>query len=313
MRKAVRQPNLKSRSSLVRYAWLSIAAAIVTIALKGLAYVLTGSVGLLSDAVESLVNLVGAIVALAMLTVASRPADDDHHYGHGKAEYFSSGVEGTLILLAAISIAIAAVNRLISPAPLERMGVGLAVSAVASLINFGVARVLLSVGKKYESITLEADARHLMTDVWTSIGVIGGLVAVTLTGWQRLDPVVAIAVALNIVWSGYSLVHRSVLGLLDTALPTNERESIARILEKYTSEGIQFHALRTRQAAARRFVSVHVLVPGEWTVRHGHQLLERLEADIRNALRDVTVFTHLEPVEDPASFSDAGLDRDAGD
>ena len=306
----MRQPDIRSRSSLIRYAWLSIAAAIATIALKGLAYWLTGSVGLLSDAVESLVNLVGAFVALAMLTVASRPADDDHHFGHGKAEYFSSGVEGTLILVAAISIAWAAVHRLISPKPLEQMGVGLAVSGVASLINFGVARVLLSVGKKHESITLEADARHLMTDVWTSIGVIAGLVAVTLTGWQRLDPIVAIAVALNIVWTGYQLVQRSVLGLLDTALPVNERQTISRILEKYEGEGIQFHALRTRQAAARRFVSVHVLVPGEWTVRDGHQLLERIEVDIRDALRDATVFTHLEPVEDSASFSDTGLDRD---
>lgn len=287
-----------------------MAAAIGTIALKGLAYWLTGSVGLLSDAVESVVNLVGALVALAMLTVASRPADDDHHFGHGKAEYFSSGVEGTLILVAAISIAGAAVNRLISPQPLEQMGVGLAVSGVASLINLGVARVLLSVGKKHESITLEADARHLMTDVWTSLGVIAGLVAVTLTGWQRLDPIVAIAVALNIVWTGYQLVQRSVLGLLDTALPVNERQTIRRILEKYEGEGIQFHALRTRQAAARRFVSVHVLVPGAWTVRDGHQLLERIEVDIRDALRGATVFTHLEPVEDSASFSDTGLDRD---
>ena len=168
-------------------------------------------------------------------------------------------------------------------------------------------------GKKYESITLEADARHLMTDVWTSVGVIGGLVAVTLTGWQRLDPVVAIAVALNIVWSGCSLVRRSVLGLLDTALPANERQTIAGILEKYAGEGIQFHALRTRQAAARRFVSVHVLVPGEWTVRQGHQLLERLEFDIRDALREVTVLTHLEPAEDPASFLDIDLDREPGD
>ena len=308
----MRQSDTRNRSSLIRYAWLSIAAAIATIVLKGLAYWLTGSVGLLSDAVESLVNLVGALVALAMLTVASRPADEDHHFGHGKAEYFSSGVEGTLILIAAISIVVAAVNRLISPRPLEQMGVGLTVSCVASLINFGVARVLLHVGKKHESITLEADARHLMTDVWTSIGVIGGLAAVTLTGWQRLDPVVAIAVALNIVWTGYQLVQRSVLGLLDTALPTNERKMITEILEKYEAEGIQFHAIRTRQAAARRFVSLHVLVPGEWTVRQGHQLLERLEVDIRSVLRDVTVFTHLEPVEDPASFSDAGLDREAG-
>jgi len=272
--------------------------------------VLTGSVGLLSDAVESLVNLVGAIVALSMLTIAARPADEDHPYGHGKAEYFSSGVEGTLILLAAISIAVAAVLRLISPRPLEQMGIGLAVSAFASLVNFGVARILLSVGKRHESITLEADAHHLMTDVWTSAGVIVGLVAATLTGWQPLDPVVAIAVAVNIVWSGYKLLHRSVLGLLDTALSADDQQTIASVLEKYRSQGIQFHALMTRQAASRRFVSVHVLVPGEWTVLRGHQLLEQLELDLRRALREATVITHMEPIEDPTSFADIGLDRE---
>jgi len=307
---AMPKRSLKARSSLVRYTWLSIAAAIVTIGLKGLAYVLTGSVGLLSDAVESLVNLVGAIVALSMLTIAARPADEDHPYGHGKAEYFSSGVEGTLILLAAISIAVAAVLRLISPRPLEQMGIGLAVSAFASLVNFGVARILLSVGKRHESITLEADAHHLMTDVWTSAGVIVGLVAATLTGWQPLDPVVAIAVAVNIVWSGYKLLHRSVLGLLDTALSADDQQTIASVLEKYRSQGIQFHALMTRQAASRRFVSVHVLVPGEWTVLRGHQLLEQLELDLRRALREATVITHMEPIEDPTSFADIGLDRE---
>lgn len=301
------------RGSLVRYAWLSIAAALITIGLKTVAYLLTGSVGLLSDAVESLVNLVGAMVALAMLTIAARPADDEHPYGHYKAEYFSSGVEGTLIVLAAISIAIAAIQRLLSPQPLEQMGMGLALSALASLVNFGVARVLLSVGKRHESITLEADARHLLTDVWTSAGVIGSLTAVILTGWQILDPLIAIAVALNIVWSGYHLLRRSVLGLLDTALPADEQQAIARVLDAYRHEGIQFHALMTRQAASRRFVSVHVLVPGEWTVRRGHELLERLELDICRTLRDATVITHMEPLGDPASFADIGLDRGSDD
>jgi cation diffusion facilitator family transporter len=299
----------QGRSSLVRYAWLSIAAALTTIGLKTVAYLLTGSVGLLSDAVESVVNLVGATVALAMLTIAARPADDEHPYGHDKAEYFSSGVEGTLIVLAAISIAMAAIQRLLSPQPLEQLGIGLALSTLASLVNFGVARVLLAVGKRHESITLEADARHLLTDVWTSAGVIGGLAAVTLTGWQILDPLIALAVALNIVWSGYHLLRRSVLGLLDTALPSDEQQAIARVLDAYRREGIQFHALMTRQAASRRFVSVHVLVPGEWTVRHGHDLLERLELDIRRTLRDATVITHMEPLGDPASFADIGLDR----
>jgi len=297
------------RLSLVRYAWLSVAASLATISLKAAAYWLTGSVGLLSDAVESLVNFVGAAMALAMLTIAARPADEDHQYGHTKAEYFASGAEGTLILIAAISIMVAAVSRLLNPQPLERLGYGVVVSALASLINLGVARVLLTVGKKHNSITLEADGQHLMTDVWTSAGVLGGLGAVTLTGWQLLDPILAIAVAANIVWSGYRLVQRTVHGLIDAALPTHERESIAKILEAYQRDGIKFHALRTRQAAARRFVSVHVLVPGDWSVQRGHQLLERIEADIRSKLRDVTVLTHLEPIDDPVSFSDMELDR----
>ena len=297
-------------TSLVRYAWLSVAAAIATIALKSGAYWLTGSVGLFSDAAESLVNLVGALIALAMLTIAARPADEEHPYGHGKAEYFASGAEGTLILIAALSIVAAAVSRLVDPKPLEQLGPGLAVSIIASVINFAVVRVLLKVGKRHNSITLEADAKHLMTDVWTSAGVIGGLTAVSLTGWQRLDPILAIAVAANIVWSGYQLVRRSVSGLIDTALPTQERQLLVEIFQAFEQEGIiQFHALRTRQAGARRFVSVHVLVPGEWSVQRGHRLLERIEAEIRRTLHDVTVLTHLEPVEDPVSFSDTGLDR----
>jgi cation diffusion facilitator family transporter len=298
-----------NRSSLTRYAWLSIAAAITTIALKGMAYGLTGSVGLLSDAVESLVNLLGASIALAMLTIAARPPDEQHLYGHSKAEYFSGGAEGALILIAAISISAAAIDRLVNPKPLEQAGAGLAVSALASLINFGVARILLRAGKKNNSFTLEADARHLMTDVWTSIGVIGGIAAVALTGWQPLDPIVALAVAGNIVWSGIRLVQRSALGLMDSALPPEERDAVLTILEKYQNQGIQHHALRTRQAAARRFVSVHVLVPGSWTVQQGHKLLEQLEADLREALSDVTVFTHMEPVEDPISVQDTELDR----
>jgi len=298
-----------NRPSLTRYAWLSIAAAVATIALKGIAYWLTGSIGLLSDAVESVVNLIGASIALTMLTIAARPPDEDHLYGHSKAEYFASGAEGTLILIAAISIGVAAINRLINPRLLEQTGAGLAVSALASLINFGVARVLLRAGKENNSISLEADARHLMTDVWTSIGVIGGVATVALTDWHPLDPLVAFAVAGNIVWSGFRLVQRSVLGLMDSALPPKEREALLMVLAKYEKQGIQHHALRTRQAAARRFVSVHVLVPGTWTVQQGHQLLEQLEADIRNVLSDVTVSTHIEPVEDPASVQDMELDR----
>jgi cation diffusion facilitator family transporter len=297
------------RSSLTRFAWLSIAAAVFTIALKAVAYLLTGSVGLLSDALESLVNLVGAVMALAMLTIAARPADEEHAYGHSKAEYFSSGVEGTLILVAAVSIGVAAVQRLITPKPLEQVGLGLGVSVAASLVNLAVALVLRRAGKVHHSITLEANAQHLMTDVWTSAGVLVGVGAVALTGWERLDPIVAFIVAGNIIWSGVHIVRQSVLGLMDTALPVEEQGAIRRVLEQHSQTGIQYHALRTRQAGARRFVSFHVLVPGTWTVQRSHELLERIEADLRLALPNITVFTHLEPLNDPKSWDDTTLDR----
>ena len=297
------------RSFLTRFAWLSIAAAIITIALKAIAYLLTGSVGLLSDALESLVNLVGAIMALAMLTIAARPADEDHAYGHSKAEYFSSGVEGTLILIAAVSIVIAAIPRLITPKPLEQVGLGLGVSVAASLINLIVALILLRASKQYNSITLEANAHHLMTDVWTSVGVLAGVGAVALTGWERLDPIVAFLVAANIIWSGVRIVRMSALGLMDTALSTDEQNLVKKVLKPYMQDGVQFHALRTRQSGSRRFVSLHVIVPGRWTVQRGHRLLESIEADIRNVLQSVTIFTHLESLNDPASWDDTNLDR----
>jgi cation diffusion facilitator family transporter len=299
------------RANLKRYAWLSIAAAVVTIVLKTAAYLFTGSIGLLSDAMESGVNLVGALMALAMLTVAARPADEDHTYGHGKAEYFSSGVEGTLILIAALSIAVAATERFISPKPLEQLGLGLGISVGASLVNLGVALVLMKAGRRFRSITLEANSRHLMTDVWTSGGVLLGVGAVAVTGWERLDPAVALLVAANIVWTGVGIVRRSVFGLMDTALPTDEQESLRKVLDPFLGKGVQFHALRSRQAGARRFVSMHVLVPGSWTVNEGHQFLEQIEADVRKALPGVTVFTHLESLDDPASWDDVDLDREA--
>jgi cation diffusion facilitator family transporter len=301
--------NPTDRSSLTRFAWLSIAAAILTIALKAIAYLLTGSVGLLSDALESFVNLVGALMALAMLTIAARPADEDHAYGHSKAEYFSSGVEGTLILLAAASIAAAAIPRLITPKPIEQVGLGLGVSVAASLVNLFVAQVLLRASKQHHSITLEANAHHLMTDVWTSAGVLAGVGAVALTGWERLDPIVACLVAANIVWSGVGIVRKSVLGLMDTALPIEDQNKLQKALEPYVQSGVQYHALRTRQSGARQFVSLHVLVPGLWTVQRGHRLLESIEADIRHALPSVTVFTHLESLNAPASWGDTSLDR----
>jgi len=295
--------------SLTRFAWLSIAAALATMALKAAAYWLTGSVGLLSDALESLVNLAGALMALAMLTVAAWPADENHAYGHGKAEYFSAGVEGALILIAAIAIAVAAIDRLLHPRPIEQVGIGLAVSVVASLLNLGVALVLLKAARAHRSATLQANAHHLLTDVWTSAGVLVGVGAVALTGWLLLDPLVALAVAANIVFAGGRIVRDSVAGLMDAALPPADLKVLRELLDGYATDGIEYHALRTRQAGARRFVSVHVLVPPEWSVQQGHDLLERIEADIRRALPPVTVDTHLEPLGDPAAMADQELHR----
>lgn len=300
---------MTASGNLTRFAWLSIGAAVATIGLKMAAYLVTDSVGLLSDALESVVNLAAALMALAMLTVAARAPDEMHAFGYSKAEYFSSGVEGALILLAAASIVWTALPRLASPRPLEHIGVGLTVAVLASAINFGVARSLLKAGKEYRSITLEADAHHLMTDVWTSAGIIVGIIGVSFTGWNRLDPIIALIVAANIVRIGAQLLSRSVLGLMDRALPVAEQDAIKAVLSGYERQGIRFHALRTRRAGARSFVSVHVLVPGAWSVQRGHDVLEHLERDVRNAVPDTTVFTHLEPVDDPAAWKDIGLDR----
>lgn len=278
--------------------------------LKSGAYFITGSVGLLSDALESLVNLLAAIIAFIALSVAAKPADEDHAYGHNKAEYFSSGFEGALILVAALSIGYAAVQRLLHPRLLEQVGIGLAISAVAAAVNYGVARLLFRVGRQHSSITLEADAHHLMTDVWTSIGVIVGVAAAAWTDWHVLDPLVALVVAVNIVWTGVTLLNRSALGLLDTALPESTRREITTILDGHARDGVQYHALRTRQAGRWRFISFHVLVPGDWTVQRGHDLLERIEDEVRSRVPLSTVFTHLEPIEDPASFKDQQLERD---
>ena len=298
-----------SRHPLTRFAWLSIGAALLTIGLKTAAYLITGSVGLLSDAVESVVNLVGGIMALAMLTIAARPADEDHAYGHSKAEYFSSGVEGGLIFVAALSIALAACQRLIFPKPLEALGSGIIVAVVAALVNLGVALVLLRIGRKHNSITLEANAHHLLTDVWTSVAVVLGVGLVALTDWQWLDPLVALLVAANILRTALGILRRSVLGLMDTAVSAEDIATVRSIFDRYCADGVQFHALRTRQAGARKFISMHVLVPGEWTVNRGHELLERIEADVRQALPGTTVFTHLESLDDPASWEDQTLER----
>jgi cation diffusion facilitator family transporter len=295
---------------LTRYAWLSIGAALITIALKSAAWYFTGSVGLLSDAMESVVNLISAVMALAMLTVAARPADETHAYGHYKAEYFSSGMEGAMILIAAASIGFAATRRLIAPQPLERVGLGVAVSVVAALVNLFVALVLRRAGRRHESVTLEADSHHLLTDVVTTLGVVLGIGLVVLTGWQRLDPVIGLAVAFVIVLTGVRIVRKSVLGLMDTALPVSEQNALRSVLDRYVNDdGVEFHALRTRQSGARRFISVHVLVPGAWTVQRGHELLEHIEADVRDTLPNVTILTHLESLDDPASYDDVTLER----
>ncbi|WP_254174124.1 cation diffusion facilitator family transporter [Planktothrix pseudagardhii] len=292
------------------YTFLSIGAALLTIALKTGAYLLTGSVGLLSDAAESCVNLVAAIIATWAVTYAAKPPDEKHTFGHYKAEYFSSGVEGALILVAAGSIAFAAWQRLLHPQPLEQLGIGLGLSLVAAAINGGLALVMLRASKRLRSITLRADAHHLLTDVWTSVGVVLGLILVPITQWLILDPIIAFIVAANIVWAGFRLLHETGLGLLDTAMPVAERRLITDILARYDAQGVQFHALRTRVAGSRRFVSLHVLVPGAWTVQQGHNICEEIELAIGRSLPGTYVFTHLEPLEDPISWQDQQLERD---
>ena len=293
--------NASDRSSLTLFAWLSIAASLATIALKTTAYLLTGSVGFMSDAIESLVNLAAAIMALGMLIVAAQPADESHTYGHSKAEYFSSGTEGLLILVAAGGIIWTAVGRLLHPQPLEQLGLGLIVSVSAAIVNLVVAQALLKAGRRQNSITLEADGQHLMTDVWTSVGVISGMGIVALTGWGILDPIIAIAVGFNIIWTGAKLVKRSVAGLMDASLPTEDQKLIQDVINKFQARGVTFHNLRTRQSAAVRFVSVHMLVPAMWTVRDAHEMTRDFEADLRRALPETVVLTHLEPLEDSAS------------
>ncbi|MCA9960806.1 MAG: cation transporter [Anaerolineales bacterium] len=301
---------METRRGLTQFAWLSIGTAVLTIGLKFTSYLLTGSVGLLSDALESGVNLVAAIIALIALTVAGRPPDDEHTYGHDKAEYFSSGVEGVLIVIAAVTIAASAMQRLVHLQPLEQVGIGVIVSIIAAILNGVVAQILLRAGRKYNSVTLIADSKHLMTDVWTSGGVVIGVAAVVVTGWQWLDPVIAMLVALQIVFSGVRLVRESIGGLMDTALPAEELAQITAVLDKYNQqEHIEYHALRTRRAGAQRFASVHIQVPGEWTIQQGHNLVEVIERDMRQTLTPISMIIHIEPIEDPSSWEDIPLVR----
>jgi cation diffusion facilitator family transporter len=286
---------------------LSILAAVLTLGLKYAAYWLTGSVGLLSDALESLVNLVAAVTALVALWYASLPVDRSHTYGHEKIEFFSSGLEGILILVAAGGIAWYAVSRLLIPEPLESLGVGSMVALAASLINFAVAQVLLRAGRKYGSIVLEADGKHLMTDVWTSGGVLLGLALVALTGVNALDPLIALLVAANIVWTGYDLVRRSFDGLMDHALPVEEQARVRGAIEAQLGPDMHYHALRTRRAGSHRFADFHLLVPGSWTVQQAHNLTNRVERAVREAVRNLEVTVHIEPIEERASWEDSPL------
>jgi cation diffusion facilitator family transporter len=289
---------------LSRFAWLSIAAALVTIALKTVAWQITGSVGLLSDAAESLVNLVAAIVALVALTVAIKPADKNHHFGHSKAEYFSAAAEGMMIFVAAAVILFSSIQRFLNPQALENVGVGLAVSVVASVVNGLVAVVLLRAGARYRSITLTADGKHLMTDVWTSVGVVVGVLLVWVTGWERLDPVVAFAVGLNILVTGWRLIRSASAGLMDVSLPKEDNAVIREVLGRFTSADVTWHRLLTREAGNRRFMQFDLLVPGGWTVQRGHDLVEDITDALVAEFPDIEVLCHIEPVEDPRSYED---------
>jgi cation diffusion facilitator family transporter len=293
---------------LAKWAWLSIAAAVSTIGLKSGAYLITGSVGLLSDALESVVNLVAAVLALIAIRIAARPADDTHHFGHGKVEYFSAGAEGLMIVVAAVLIVYSAVQRLLDPQPLEALGVGLAITVVATVINAVVGALVMRAGKRHRSITLVADGKHLLTDVWTSIGVVVGVGIVAITGWLALDSIVAIGVAVNILWTGGVLVRHSTHGLMDHALPQPDVDVLVQVLRDvsrdYPRGEVDFHAVQTRESGRQRFVSMHVLVPGSWTVERGHDLLEQIETDVIAALPGSHVHTHLEPREDPRSYED---------
>ena len=292
------------------YAWLSVAAALATIAIKTAAWWITGSVGLLSDALESVINLAAALLAVSMLRLAAAPPDDEHPYGRFKAEYIAGGVEGALIAFAAIAIIWSAIPRLVAPAPIAAPLLGILLSVAATSVNLGCALVLIAVGKRRNSIALESDGRHLMTDVWTSVGVVAGVALVAATGWLVLDPLIALAVAVHIVWTGALLVRRSFRGLLDAAIPAGDVVEVEKIFAEYRKRyGVDFHALRTRSAGSRRFISFHMLVPDEWTVAHAHQLSEEVEERIRSLVQNAILLTHIEPISEPASYDDIKLER----
>ncbi len=293
------------RKSIANIMWISIAASVLTIALKWLAFSITGSVGFMSDAMESGINLIAGIVAFYSLTVAARPADKEHPFGHDKAEYFSSLAEGVLIVIAAFGIAYAAINRLYHPQPLESLDYGMLLSVAATVINLITARILLYYSKKYNSITIEADAHHLMTDVWTTVGIIAGIFLVKLTGWQFLDPIMAILVAISIVYTGIKLIIRSMDGLMDSRLSEKEMVLIREVLDRYKSEEIDYHALYTRRASAKQFITFHLLFPGDFTVNKAHDLTKQIENELKTLMPYSDVFIHVEPINDPDAFEDS--------
>lgn len=287
---------------LSRWALLSIVTALATIALKTAAWQITGSVGLLSDAAESVVNLVAAVVAFVALRIAARPPDDNHNFGHAKSEFFSAVIEGVMIAIAAAVIIYTAVERLINPRDLESVGIGLLISVVASILNGAVAFLLIRAGRRHRSITLEADGKHLLTDVWTTVGVIAGVALVAWTGWLPLDSIVAIGVAINILLVGYLLIRRSTRGLMDIAISDGELAEINEVLDEFRADGIDFHDIRTRDAGRLRFLQLHMLVPGDWTVQRGHDVVEQVESALHARVPDLAVVVHLEPIEDPRAY-----------
>ncbi|WP_168704802.1 cation diffusion facilitator family transporter [Gordonia paraffinivorans] len=293
---------------LTRFALLSIVTAVAVFALKVVAWWVTGSVGLLSDALESIVNVVAAVAAFAALRVAAKPPDSGHNFGHTKAEYFSAVFEGVLIVVAAVIIVVSAVDRLLHPRELESVGLGLGISIAATVLNGAVGLFLIAVGRRHRSLTLEADGKHLMTDVATTIGVVIAVFLVAWTGWLPLDPIIAIAVAANIMVVGFGLVKRSGAGLMDSALPDEQLEAIEAVLDRHRADGIVFHDIRTREAGHQRFVQLHMLVPGDWSVQRAHDLAEEVEGELHDAVADLSITTHIEPVGDPRAYEEWRLD-----
>ena len=287
-----------SASYLEKFLWLSLTTAVVILGIKIAAAALTNSIGLWSDALESIVNVVAAFVALWALRLSAKPADHNHDFGHGKAEYVSAGVEGSMIFVAAAAIIIGAVMRFIRPADLEQLGLGLLMSFVATSLNLVVGLVLIRAGRAHRSITLEADGRHLITDVWTSVGVLVGLGLVLLTGWRVLDPLIGLAVGVNILFTGYALVSRSIIGLLDGTLPPEDVEQVTAVLAQLTGDpAVTIAKVRTRESGRQRFVYATVTVPGDWTVKRSHDLADAVEDAVDRALPGTTTFVHIEPSE----------------